>query len=117
MSAVGAEKGQEYDAQIVSLEKGHAPNSSTVPLPTPRGNNLHFVDRAGVDGPGRFEDGLISGYNETLMRARVTLSSADENKLLRRIDWHLIPLLAVIYMLKSVDFTNVSREHMSRELC
>lgn len=111
MSSFIAEKDH---SPIRSLEKGHASNPSTVPVSTNQNNNLHLVDRNGVDRPEQSGDGLISGYNSTLMGARTTLSSGDEKKLLRRIDWHLIPLLAVIYMLKSVDFTNVSLGHTRR---
>jgi hypothetical protein len=35
------------------------------------------------------------------------MSSADEKRVIRRIDWRLIPLLSVMYMVKSIDFTNV----------
>ena len=113
MSSLIADRGQ---TRIDSLEKGHVGNISTEPSSVPQHNNLHIVDRNGVDRPEQFEDELISGYDDTLMGARSTLSSAEEKKLLRRIDWHLIPLLAVIYMLKSVDFTNVSLEYARQEL-
>ncbi|KAJ4168591.1 hypothetical protein NW754_010509 [Fusarium falciforme] len=52
--------------------------------------------------------GEITGYDDSLMRARATLSSVEEKKLLRRIDWHLIPLLAIMYMVKTIDASNVS---------
>ncbi|KAJ5704938.1 hypothetical protein N7536_000627 [Penicillium majusculum] len=88
-------------------EKGQIGIVSTNETPTPAKGNVHYVNRNGDDTPKSFEE-VIPGYDATLMGARATLSSAEEKKLLRRIDWHLIPLLAVIYMLKSVDFTNVS---------
>ncbi|ENH73363.1 Putative transporter C11D3.18C, partial [Fusarium oxysporum f. sp. cubense race 1] len=50
----------------------------------------------------------IVGYDGRLMGARTRLSSQQEKKLLRRIDWHLIPLLSVMYMVKSIDASNVS---------
>lgn len=31
----------------------------------------------------------------------------QEKRLLRRIDWHLLPLLAILYMIKTLDFINV----------
>ncbi|KAE8370147.1 major facilitator superfamily domain-containing protein [Aspergillus caelatus] len=70
--------------------------------------NVHYVNRTEHDSLPEYEGDVIPGYDATLMRARASLSSAEEKRLLRRIDWHLIPLLAVMYMLKSVDFTNVS---------
>lgn len=87
-------------------EKGEIGTVSTDETPTPVKGNVHYVNRNGDDTPKSFEE-VIPGYDATLMGARATLSAVEEKKLLRRIDWHLIPLLAVMYMLKSVDFTNV----------
>ncbi|KAJ5502245.1 hypothetical protein N7463_005119 [Penicillium fimorum] len=89
-------------------EKGQIGSISPVKTPIPEKGNVHYVNRNGDDTPESFDEELIPGYDATLMRARATLSSAEEKKLLRHIDWHLIPLLAVIYMVKSVDFSNVS---------
>lgn len=71
-------------------------------------STVHYVDRDQSSVLPTYEAELIPGYDANLMSARATLSSTEEKKLLRRIDWHLLPLLAVMYMLKSVDFTNVS---------
>lgn len=54
------------------------------------------------------KSGDIPGYDAELMQARATLSSDEEKKLLRKIDWRLLPLLALMYMLKSIDASNVS---------
>jgi hypothetical protein len=92
---------------IASEEKDNVGSLSTFQSSIPPNTNLHFVERNGGNDIGKPNEGAIPGFDATLMGARGTLSSADEKKLLRRIDWRLIPLLAVIYMLKSVDFTNV----------
>lgn len=84
--------------------------SSADEPPIPGKTNVHYVDRSKNDILPEYEDGAIPGYDARLMRLRATLSSAEEKKLLRRIDWHLLPLLAVMYMLKSVDATNVRSE-------
>ncbi|KAJ5608187.1 hypothetical protein N7537_004806 [Penicillium hordei] len=89
-------------------EKGQIGIVSTDETPTPAKGNVHYVNRNGDNTLKSLEEEVIPGYDATLMDARATLSAAEEKKLLRRIDWHLIPLLAVMYMLKSVDFTNVS---------
>ena len=77
--------------------------------PTSEKEHLHFVPRS--DELPEYDDSQesesITGYNAALMRARVTLSSGEEKKLIRRIDWHLIPLLSIMYMLKSIDAVNV----------
>lgn len=60
-----------------------------------------------IPSSGDIDDNIV-GYDGTLMGARTRLSSQQEKKLLRRIDWHLIPLLSVMYMVKSIDASNVS---------
>ena len=51
---------------------------------------------------------LIAGYDAAMMSARASLSADEEKKLLRRIDWRLLPLLSLIYMVKTVDAANLS---------
>ena len=48
-------------------------------------------------------------YDSAASDISPTLSSADEKKLLRRIDWRLLPLLAAMYVIKTIDAQNVSR--------
>jgi hypothetical protein len=77
-------------------------------LPNPGKEHLHIVPRS--DALPRYDDSqdkAITGYNAELMAARVTMSNAEEKKLLWRIDWHLIPLLSLIYMVKTIDAANV----------
>ncbi|KAF3766671.1 MFS general substrate transporter, partial [Cryphonectria parasitica EP155] len=57
----------------------------------------------------------IIGYDADLMRARATLSAEEEKKLLRRIDWHLLPLLSIMYMVKTIDAANVSNARIMDE--
>lgn len=49
----------------------------------------------------------IVGYDANIMRARTALSAKEEKRLLRKIDWYLLPLLAVMYMVKTIDAANV----------
>ncbi|KAF5863561.1 hypothetical protein ETB97_009805 [Aspergillus alliaceus] len=97
---------------VASVAKNDTGNATIAETSTPGKGNVHYVNRAESDPLPEYEGELIPGYDANLMRARATLSSAEEKKLLRRIDWHLIPLLAVIYMLKSVDFTNVAPSNL-----
>lgn len=66
---------------------------------------LHIQPRHGqVDGEGAAE---ISGYDHGRMKDRTLLSYEEEKKLLRRVDWHLMLLCSVIFMIKNVDANNV----------
>ncbi|KAI0477988.1 major facilitator superfamily domain-containing protein [Xylaria cf. heliscus] len=42
------------------------------------------------------------------MRARTALTAEEEKKLIRRIDWHLMPLCSLIFLFKNLDVDNVS---------
>jgi hypothetical protein len=99
----------EGTPQNASEDKIGLARTSSRESPTPEKEHLHFVPRS--DELPAYDDSQesesITGYNAALMRARVTLSSGEEKKLIRRIDWHLIPLLSIMYMLKSIDVVNV----------
>ena len=58
---------------------------------------------------GSREDKLENGafYDSAKSDISPTLSGADEKKLLRRIDWRLLPLLAAMYVIKTIDAQNV----------
>lgn len=68
---------------------------------------LHVVRRQGKLLDGDDFQNEITGFDASHMGARATLSVEEEKRLLRRIDWHLLPLLAVMYMVKTIDASNV----------
>ncbi|PMD55218.1 MFS general substrate transporter [Hyaloscypha bicolor E] len=90
----------EYDSKGVvttALEPSHLDNS-----------HLHYVKRGQeVSDDAGFTDSII-GYRAEQMRARSLLTYEEEKKLLRRIDWHIMPLCAIAFLLKNIDSTNVS---------
>lgn len=49
----------------------------------------------------------IQGYDATQMQARTALTAEEEKRLLRRIDWHLMPVCSIIFMFKNLDSDNV----------
>lgn len=104
MNSTNIEKGSS--SGVIGLTREHSRSFGNEPH-LPSDNNMHFVSRKENGSLHEYEDHIIPGYDANLMRARASFSSAEETRLLRRIDWHLIPLLAIIYMVKSVDFTNV----------
>lgn len=55
---------------------------------------------------GKLEDGAF--YDSAASNTDSILTGAEEKKLLRRIDWHLLPLLAAMYVVKTIDAQNVS---------
>lgn len=90
----------------------------TTPSADPNGAPLdktNFVASThGADSPQEYDDQsnkLEKGalYESSTSDSRLVLSGAEEKKLLRRIDWRLLPLLAAMYVIKTIDAQNVSR--------
>ncbi|KAI1269218.1 putative pantothenate transporter [Xylariaceae sp. FL1019] len=71
------------------------------------GGSLHHVTRDGETAQTQ-GDQVIEGYDAERMRARAALSADEEKKLLRRIDWHLMPLCSLMFLFKGLDVDNVS---------
>ncbi len=57
---------------------------------------------------------------ENVYRPDVDTSGIDERKLMRRIDWHVVPWLAVLYLLNFLDRGNIGnakvRNHLSQSM-
>lgn len=53
-------------------------------------------------------DQTIRGFDVARMRARTALTAEEEKRLIRRIDWHLMPLCSLIFLFKNLDVDNVS---------
>ncbi|KAJ0271478.1 hypothetical protein COL940_011001 [Colletotrichum noveboracense] len=78
-------------------------------LPTevsPAEGDLHVQPRAApIEGEAATE---IPGYDHQRMKDRSLLSYEEEKMLLRRVDWHLMVLCALIFMVKNVDANNAA---------
>jgi hypothetical protein len=72
--------------------------------------HLHVIQRGDSSLPYASEkpEDVINGYDASLMQDRGILSSEEEKRLLRRTDWRLLPLLALMYVVKTIDAANVS---------
>jgi hypothetical protein len=66
---------------------------------------LHFAQRGQLLNEGSLTD--ISGFEADRMRARALLTVEQEKKLMRRIDWHIMPLCALMFLMKNLDANNV----------
>lgn len=68
---------------------------------------IHVVRRGDeLDNESSLENDIV-GYDAERMSARTLLSEAEEKKLMRRIDWHLMPLCSIMFLLKNMDYQNV----------
>lgn len=55
-------------------------------------------------------------YRGDLYRPDVDTSDIDEKKLMRRVDWHVIPWLALLYLLNFMDRGSIGNAKV-RRLC
>ncbi|KUJ07574.1 pantothenate transporter [Mollisia scopiformis] len=69
---------------------------------------LHYIRRGQEVTDDTLSTDSIEGYEAEQMKARALLKYEEEKNLLRRIDWHLMPLLSICFLLKNVDYSNVS---------
>ena len=83
--------------------------------PAAHHHNLHYVKRGQEVSDDALSTDTIIGYEAEQMRARSLLTYAEEKKLLRRIDWHIMPLCAIAFLLKNIDSTNVSNARIMNE--
>lgn len=50
----------------------------------------------------------LTDVDDERTQARLLLTPDEEKRLLRRIDWHLMPLCSLIFLFKNLDSNNVS---------
>ncbi len=73
-----------------------------------KNNDLHYARRGGDVVDSDVDSTDIHGFDAERMRARTLLTVQEEKKLLRRIDWHIMPLCSIMFMLKNMDADNTS---------
>jgi hypothetical protein len=74
-------------------------------------HQLHFVRRGEAMPEASSSQESIAGYDPELMSGRTLLSTEEEKKLLRKIDWRLMTLCSLIFMFKNLDSQNVGTDH------
>jgi hypothetical protein len=53
-------------------------------------------------------------HEEEVYRPDIDTSGIDEKKLIRKVDWHVIPWLALLYLLNSLDRGNIGNAKVSQ---
>jgi hypothetical protein len=85
-------------------------NELTAPTTQDASRTLHFAKRGQLLNESSLAS--ISGFEAERMRARALLTAEQEKKLLRRIDWHIMPLCALMFLMKNLDASNVCPEYL-----
>ena len=116
MSSLGISEKIETAPDASDNKQNLGTTSSVYDVDTHGSEGLHFVTRGKVVSDDDGSDQAIIGYDAGQMRARALLSYKEEKKLFRRIDWHLMPLMSLIYLLKNLDASNVSHPRLSFQI-
>ena len=91
----------------VSITDDKRRSSLTATEDRPGDAAIHVVPRGEeVDDVSSLENDIV-GYDAERMKARALLSEVEEKKLMRRVDWHLMPLCSLMFLLKNMDYQNV----------
>ena len=72
------------------------------------------MSREGFKDPEAVE---VQEIKDNVYRPEVDTSSVDEKKLMRRIDWHVVPWLAVLYLLNFLDRGNIGNAKVKPFSC
>lgn len=75
-------------------------------------STFHYASRGEILNDASYAADEITGFDEERMRARTYLTAEEEKKLLRRMDWHVMPFCAIMFLLKNIDSENV-RTHVT----
>ena len=62
------------------------------------------------------EDSKEKGVIEVLYNPHVDISGLDEAKLVRKIDWRLIPWLSFLYLLSFLDRTSIGNARVGSQI-
>lgn len=77
--------------------------------------SFHLKFRTAIRGE---EVSNAFGADEEISRetALTALTAAEERKLIRKVDWRLLPLLSMLYLMKKIDENNVSTQRFFGQL-
>ncbi|UPX17248.1 uncharacterized protein EKO05_0007614 [Ascochyta rabiei] len=71
-------------------------------------NGFHYARRGSAVDEVVLASNAIDGFEDEIMHARTLLTAEEEKKLMRRVDWRLMTLCSIMFLLKNIDADNVS---------
>ncbi|KAI1624129.1 putative pantothenate transporter [Exophiala viscosa] len=69
---------------------------------------LHYARRGEPVEDASSVDSDIIGFDAEKMKGRSLLTELEEKKLMRRVDWHLMTLCSIMFLLKNIDANNTA---------
>ena len=92
------------------IEKGEASHSS--PALSTRSSN----EKARSVRVERAEEDVEKRLQHELYNAHIDVSGVDERKLLRKLDWALVPWLSFLYLLSFLDRTSIGNARVRAKI-
>lgn len=93
----------DTDKKVATATEPFSPTETRV-----ADNGLHLAERGGGVVGSDVDDNSIRGFDSDRMKARTLLTAEEEKKLLRKIDWHIMPLCSLMFLFKNMDADNIS---------
>jgi hypothetical protein len=90
-------------ATITTPSETSIPNDESSSQDT-KNANITLAQR----GVSNDEDAIAQTEDETARRNRTLLSAQEEKALLRRIDWRIMTVCSLLFLLKNIDADNIS---------
>lgn len=85
-----------------------SPHPSPQNAPTPTTNDGLTLFRLGeqIDDATAGKD--VAGFDPDRMRDRALLTAEEEKALMRRVDWRIMTICSLLFLLKNIDADNIS---------
>jgi len=85
------------------------PSETSIPNDTPLSQNTKDASiTLAQRGVNNDEDTDLQTEDDTARRDRTLLSAQEEKALLRRIDWRIMTICSLLFLLKNIDADNIS---------
>ena len=78
-------------------------------IDTDPSKHLHVVERGTIVADDELAAaGDIAGFDAARMRARAALTTEEEKALLRKVDWRIMTVCSLLFLIKNIDAANIS---------
>lgn len=103
--------GKEFDVAPAKALSDSEPNSETASkdneVPVHTDGEVHFARRGELVDDATAAEGA-DGFDAERMRGRSLLTAAEEKALMRRVDWRMMTICSMLFLLKNIDADNIS---------
>lgn len=89
-------------------EAASPPATADVVVTDTEGKEAAFVNVKPESPDADGSSGNDEDYEACRQRVLSRFTAEDDHRLMRKVDWHFLPLMAIMYIVKQVDYINAS---------